>query len=97
MSDPRCEMCGGWYTHTAQCPSHCDGSYECVAVTHVPGCFRHHSPPEDVEYHVRMAHGHAQAAQSLAYDKQPQGLLTRLAINRAQNTLIKLLVNKRIK
>lgn len=75
----------------------CDGSYSCPATFHVPGCFKGHSPPEDVAYHVRMAHGHIQAAQNLAYDEQPQGLLTRLALNRVQNTLIKLIVNGRVK
>jgi hypothetical protein len=51
----------------------------------------------DIEEHVRLAERHAQCALDLAYGWQPQSLRVRLALGRAQNLLISLLANQRLK
>jgi hypothetical protein len=46
-----------------------------------------------IRAHIEIAHREVQAAQRLAYKKPTASLGIRLALNRAQNTLIKLIVH----
>lgn len=56
-----------------------------------------HTPDRSIKEHIEIAHAHTQRALDLAYSDEPQGLMTRMKIGRAQSILISLLTRNRFK
>jgi hypothetical protein len=54
-------------------------------------------PDLSISEHVALAERHAQRALDLAYADEPQSLRVRLALGRAQSTLISLITSGRLR